>query len=335
MLAAGILLTVLILGLTGAFHRAPAAPAEVNTASPSESSSAPVASTADSNPEQEGSPDNAVAAGAEPQAPGDISRAIYIVQVETDEDHQRYRLGTAWAISPQKLITSGAVAAGVQALRKVASTARVVSADGMRSLTVRSIRLHPGYESAMEDAGDAQSEAEGLRLELEQRSADVDSLTEQLITAEEKRYQAYERQTGVDLALLEVDGAMPHSLPVAKSSERPLKLGSRMRLAGFPFEEEDFIVDPDHSSSLETRDATVGTAPHGHTAGPAYWRIRTGADLGSDNWSGSPVIDSTGGVVGVYSRPTPPPPGRPPPETWILHDVADAEGLTALGENRP
>jgi hypothetical protein len=268
-----------------------------------------------------------------PSAAGELFDALYLVQVVADGNQQVYRLGTAWAIAPRRLITSGAVAAGLQSLHDVAPLARVASASGKQTLTIRSFKLHPAYEAAIKEGADAQGEAEGLRLELERSGADVDSLSERLIAAEERRFQAFERQTGVDLAWLEVEGDLTGMLQVANADAIPIKVGNRLRLVGFPFPADDFIVDPDHPPAVSSIDATVRTAPGGRSEARSYWRIRTSADLGLDNWSGGPVVDATGRVVGIYSRPTPPPPGRAPPETWIMHDVTDSHGLAAFGES--
>jgi hypothetical protein len=58
--------------------------------------------------------------------------------------------------------------------------------------------------------------------------------------------------------------------------------------------------------------------------------IRCQAPLSGQNWAGSPIVNSAERVVGVYSRPTPPPfeaPDRPTPET---HDVVEIDKLQAL-----
>jgi len=331
LLAAGILLTVVILNLSGAFRRDASEKAASGSGHPAESSV--TSSGVPASPDAPSTTTSGETASSQPSSGVELSDSLYLVQVVAEGNQQIFRLGTAWAITPRKLITSGAVAAGMQALRDVAPTARVASADGKQTLAIRSFKLHPAYESALKEATHAQGEAEGLRLELEKPQADVNALTERLIAVEERRFQAFERQTGVDLALLEVDGDLPHPLSVAKPQSRTLKVGNRVRLGGFPFKPDDFIVDPDLSSPVSTVDATVGTVTNGSSSRPSYWRIRTGTDLGSDNWSGGPVVDATGRVVGTYSRPTPPPPGRAPPETWILHDVADIEGLSAFGES--
>jgi hypothetical protein len=61
--------------------------------------------------------------------------------------------------------------------------------------------------------------------------------------------------------------------------------------------------------------------------------IKCQESLAGQNWSGSPVLNSTGRVVGIYSRPTPPPfeaVDRPAPAT---HDVVEIEKLRELLPN--
>src|SRR5262249_51236845 len=150
---------------------------------PAESSAAPTGGTVS----QEVTPVTTSGETASSKSPAvvELSDSLYLVQVVTDGNQQIYRLGTAWAITPRKLITSGAVAAGMQALRDVAPKARITSAKGTQTLAIRSFNLHPAYEAALKEATDAQAEAEGVRLELEKPQANVNALTERLIAAEE------------------------------------------------------------------------------------------------------------------------------------------------------
>jgi len=60
------------------------------------------------------------------------------------------------------------------------------------------------------------------------------------------------------------------------------------------------------------------------------WSSSARSRWAGQNWSGSPILNSAGRVVGVYSRPTPPPfeaADRPAPAT---HDVVEIEKLRIL-----
>jgi hypothetical protein len=322
LIAAGTLLALFVLWVTGGFQprvanrpdAASTGPAE--TAGPDSGNPSAQPSTAT---DSRGQPSSNPAAGREQEA------ALYLVLASAGDDGPTYQLGTAWAVSKQQLITSGAIAAGLEAVADVAPRARVVSPESKRSFVIRAKRIHPQYQAAMAEAARAQNEAEGLRLDLEQLKdpARIDALTEKLIAAEERRFEALERQVDCDLAVLEIEGESAHALPVGGAGGTALKAGNKIMLHGVPFRQEDYLADPDSVVPSVAVAGSVFVAPKGNDRSPRRWVLRCSKDFGTENWSGAPVLDSRGQVMGVYSRPTPPPPDREDTPAVMTHDIRD------------
>jgi hypothetical protein len=325
LLAAGTLLAVFVFWLSGTFQRQTAG--EPND---SNENSDVVAADVEGNSETRSSTGGrspAAAAGtAEPNA------AVYLVTVVAGNDGATYRLGTAWAVSKRQLITSGAIAAGLESLADVAPRSRVVSPQGGQSFSIRSRRLHPRYQAALQESRRAQSDAESVRLDLEKvkNQSQIDTLTEKLIAAEERRYQALERQVDCDLALLEIDGELPKTLAIAGQGVSPLKAGSKVTLCGVPFKQQDYVADPDAVLRSVTAPGNLLAGAMAASNAPRRWLVRCAREFGSENWSGAPVLDSRGQVVGVYSRPTPPPPGRDELPAIVTHDITDVSAALEL-----
>jgi hypothetical protein len=257
--------------------------------------------------------------------------ALCLVVVKHPDGGQVFQLGTAFALASGRLVTSGAVASGLLGLKADFRTVWVRSMASQTDMEVTGIRLHPEYAKAFDDARRAQQESEAFRDKISRGEAGDNSkeLTEMLAAIDERVFVAYERQASFDVAVLETSARLPGTLALADGGKT--SPGMRLSLWGVPFALTDYLVDPE-------RGATAAPAPASllmrlkpaNDESLARLVVKCQDSLAGQNWSGSPVLNSAGRVVGVYSRPTPPPfeaADRPPPTT---HDVVEIEKLRVL-----
>lgn len=255
---------------------------------------------------------------------------VCLVIVKLPEGEQVFQLGTAFAMAPGRLVTSGAVAVELRGHQSRSRTgwARSISADS--DFEIASIRAHPEYIKAVEQAHELHQEDETLRDKITRGEAgdDRDALARALTDIDERLIAAYERQVSFDIAVLELTGSSPE-LPALAAAGRSPPAGARLSVWGLPFGKNgDVFVDPERMARVVHASATVLLRSNpANDRALARLVVRCQENLAGQNWSGSALVNSTGHVVGVYSRPTPPPvegTDRPPPET---HDIVEIEKL--------
>lgn len=269
-----------------------------------------------------------------------VADALYLVLLQHPDQPQVYQLGTAWAVAPRQLVTSGAIVQAVETLRETLPRAFLRSPGVSREFAIVGLRKHPEYRRAVDAEAAARAEADALRTELEQAEpSDQDALTAKLVAAEERRYQALERQVHFDLGILEVDRDLPHQLSSAPLAPDSPRVGARLTLHGLPFPMREILADPDTLTPPMSVPATVvlrQLLPDSRE--PARLLVRTQRDLAGENWSGSPVVNAAGRVVGIYSRPTPPPFNEdetPQVPTVPTHDIAEIARLREFAAEIP
>jgi hypothetical protein len=257
--------------------------------------------------------------------------ALCLVVVKHPDGGQVFQLGTAFAVAPGRLVTSGAVASGLQGLKADFRTVWARSMSAQADLEVTGIRLHPEYAKAFDDARRAQQESEAFRDKISRGEAGDNSkeLTEKLSAIDERVFAAYERQASFDVAVLETSARLPGTLAMADGGKT--SPGTRLSLWGVPFAPTDYLVDPERGAiAAHTPASLLMRLKPANDESLARLVIKCQESLAGQNWSGSPILNSAGRVVGVYSRPTPPPfeaADRPPPAT---HDVVEIEKLRVL-----
>jgi hypothetical protein len=257
--------------------------------------------------------------------------ALCLVIVKHPDGGQVFQLGTAFAVEPGRLVTSGAVASGLSGLKADFRTAWVRSLAAKADVEVTGIRLHPQYASAVDDARRAQQESDALRDKISRGEAGDNSneLVRTLTAIDERVFAAYERQASFDVAVLETSGRLPAALALAESAAAAP--GTKLSLWGVPFALADYLVDPERGAvSAHTSASVLMRLKPSNDESLARLVIKCQESLGGQNWSGSPVLNSTGRLIGIYSRPTPPPfdaADRPAPAT---HDVVEVGKLREL-----
>lgn len=258
-----------------------------------------------------------------------------MVRLRAPDQPQTFQLGTAWAISKRRLVTSAAIVTGVRDLQNKLPLVTVFQPGLKLDAQVVSSRVHPQYEPAWRDANAARSEVEQLERELvdpadPNRLADANRLNEiktQRIAVEERLYQAASRLVAHDVAVLEVSRDLPASLALS-DRVTTISPASRVTLATFPlrFQSQDHLVDPEQPPQLvEATGRLMNRVPLDSHPTAGWWRLNVSTDLAEQNCSGSPVLNSRNQVVGLYSRPTPPDRIQPTPSA--IHDITEIDRL--------
>jgi hypothetical protein len=249
----------------------------------------------------------------EPAAPTieRLTDAVYLVLLSAPDRDQTYRLGTAWAVDKRRLVTSAAVGQGVLQLREQLPHVTVRKGGEATGMAISQVRIHPEFQRIAEEVTAAQSELdalqEGLAEEVGAEPADVDDETRnKLAAAQEKLLQSLQQQLDFDLAVIEVDRDLPMTLRVAANSSA-VRPGASVRLLGFPFPVDEFLVDPEALLEATAGTGQVQAKVDSDAKGVQRWLVKFRDVKSADNWSGAAVVNSGGEIIGVYSRPTPPP----------------------------
>lgn len=263
--------------------------------------------------------------------PVNLNGALYLVMVKDPRQEQIYQLGTAWASAKRTLVSSAGIVVAVEELRDVLPNATVNSPNLKKELEIIGMTVHPEYRRAAAEAKAAQQEAESLRLELEQNKTpdQINPIAEKIVAAEERRFQALERMVFYDVGILEVKDELAVLLPIAGGDAAIPRPGSSILLAGVPFPMQSYQVDPANLTQPSNAKGNVQAHSQADGNSPAARRIllKCTKDLASQNWSGSPILNAAREVIGVYSRPTPPPLDPKSPTIPNLHDAAEIERL--------
>ena len=262
----------------------------------------------------------------------EIGAALYVVVIKSPDHDEMYRLGNAWAVSPTALVTSAAIGMAIEDSKSTFPVIKVQTLDTKREFEATAIKVHPAYGPADSAAKAAVTELEGMQAEIENApdKMQVEQLTQRRLNAEERLFHAFETQVAFDLAVIEVKGPLPKSLEIAHRAEP--KAGTGVWLAGFPFGNDEFLVDREQPGRARGLKGSVFLRqPLPQSPEPAArLLVKFAIDLTGQNCAGCPIVNAAGKVVAVYSRPTPPIPsddGDMPPPT---HDVSDISHLKAL-----
>lgn len=231
-------------------------------------------------------------------------RSLYAVYVQDSFRVQRFRLGTAWAVAPGRLVTSGAVAMAIDELKKSRLKPVVYLAGDVREIPVTKTYVHPAYRRAADDAAAARKELDAAVPEADSSEDKPEAAadTSKQDAARAALARAYATQAGCDLGLLET-GVLPS--PVLSWDSRPQALpeGERFVVVGLPFKIDDYrpanVSEAHRAARRDGRGVSAGSESSGSP------RLRFDAPAMSvppENWSGSPVLNAAGRVCGVYSR---------------------------------
>jgi hypothetical protein len=243
-------------------------------------------------------------ATAKPATASDLQRFLYAVLVQDAAGEQQFRLGTAWVVSPRRLATSGAIVMAIEELQKSGLTASVSPATGAAPIKLTGTRAHPAYRQAFQEAATAREQletAKAARNSSKNRKASGNLTEKGVELALARLGRAYMAQADCDVGVLNVDQPLLHLLTPSFSA--PVAADERLRLAGLPFLADDYrAAEPAPADRVEQYTFTIAPGAGGKLD-PSHLTLDFSGDLARRNWSGSPILNSTGQVVGIYSRP--------------------------------
>jgi hypothetical protein len=208
-------------------------------------------------------------------------------------------------VSSNRLVTSGAVVLAIEELQKSDLVAVVLPAGGGDELRVTGMQVHAAYRDAFQEAFAARRQLEktgkGAGTSPKESTAGGTAPNNDRISAQARLDRAYASQARYDVGLLEVDDVLHHVL--APLFAAPVTVNERLRLAGLPFPIDHYRAsDPGPADRVEQY--TFAIAPEaGRKFDPSQFTLDFSGDLARRNWSGSPILNSDGKVVAIYSRP--------------------------------
>jgi hypothetical protein len=244
------------------------------------------------------------AASTQPAAFSNPEQFLYTVVVRDADEEQPFRLGTAWAVAAQRLVTSAAVALAIEDLQTAGLTVVVARADGANEISVTGIRVHPAYRQAFDEAGAARVQLDAARPDppsSKKRKPAEGAPADETKTAQARLDRAYAAQAQNDIGVLEVEQRLLHLLK--PSFVAPVTAGERLRLAGLPFPVDDYrAAEAGAAGRIEQYSFTLAPGTGGKFD-PRNLTLDFSGALAHRNWSGSPILNAAGKVVAVYSRP--------------------------------
>ena len=203
--------------------------------------------------------------------------SLFQVVMQNEAGTQRIQVGTAWAASPQHLVTSAAVATVINTLQKKGMIPIAVQLPQDESLAIKRVRIHPAYPKyAVESNNKNEKRASVAR-------------------AAQLRY---------NLAVLDLDLFQPREnfLPFAN---RPLKTTreTTYTMVGFPFVNlgtkppKTWEAIPLQEAPSRKLAPTVSNQTRDHVL-----TIKFSPNTIEQDWSGSPVLNKENQVIGVYAQ---------------------------------
>ena len=260
----------------------------------------------------------------------DLKQALYCLELRTADGRRTVQVGSAWAVAPRRLVTSGDAARAIAKLQINFPSAFARHTESGQEFEIKGMQFHPQYEAAASRLDQARRTInEQLEKYKQTMDGEVHKKIEELVhRLDSEIIAAADECVNVNVATLELDKETAVTLPWV--SNPVMKIGQRVTLVGHPLPRDNQLVDPDHPVPVHQ---VVGGLQHTELtqrpAVPARCLARFEESLKSQNWSGSPVLNSEGAVLGMYVRNTPPLPGAPL-TSISTHDVTVLDGVRDL-----
>ena len=264
-----------------------------------------------------------------PAMPASATDSVYAVLVASEDRQQVYQVGTAWAVSPQRLVTAGAVVLAVEKLRQNLG-AVLVRHPATKSDFFVAERAHPKFVELVANANQLQTQLIELDRQLEKATdaAEKQTLEQKLQELDLQLIAQLREAMYFDIDILEVRDRLPH---VLSQADTPPTKGQRLRLLGVPFPEDEQLLNPDRPPQhREVSGQLLALLPEIESASSPVVFNAALKDLQGQQWSGAPVLNSAGQVVAVFSRLAPPDIKGPPDPKQLRPHATDIRALREL-----
>ncbi len=271
------------------------------------------------------------------EKPFDVNRALYSILLKTPEG-QTFQLGTAFAVSPSTLLTTASV---IEQMRELGSSQLMMKAFAYSPVTKQEYELdaakttlHPEFSKTKQNLLSAETKMNELEQQLQQASDEkmAESIIEKLTAQAEERYQLLEHRFYYDVGAIALSTKVDDFLNIKSDGVNPIS-GTKVQLAGIPVEQNQEMLDPNAPPAIIQSKGQVFAMNASPTdSNVKRLIIKCERDISGLSFPGSPVLNSSGEVLGIYARPTPPPfEPRPETSTVTTHDVTSGDRIKELG----
>jgi len=258
-------------------------------------------------------------------------------------------IGSAAAVKDRRLLTSGGIVTEVRRALAESWDVFVYNPVTKKELRVVAATPHPEFDAAVAEFQNAESEFNSLREQLEAlqkppeepgkkdgaggaapkkdkgeatpppsepatppkvpTKEELLKIIQRLRDLEDRMLQAKELEIHFDVGVLDVDGTLPATIPLAPAGELPV-MSSSLRLLGVPGDPKSpEVIRSELTSTTEAAGRYKERPPLIKAKGVTNQSLvlRNAADeSGAKNWSGGALLDVSGRLTAVFSRPTPP-----------------------------
>jgi hypothetical protein len=226
--------------------------------------------------------------------------ALYAVILADEMESERYRLGTACAVGPHRLLTCASIVAAADQLADRFPKLLVVSADNDRQYQVRLRKRHPQYDAALAAANELKRRfAPPAELD-ETQPTDTPAPSEQeLASFRERAAKLIDQMLATDLAILEVDQPLPYLLDV---DSQPPAASEPLQLIGLPHDNEVLFFSaetPLECVCVPAQLVDARTLPQPTPEGSLL--VRSATEQQKQSWTGSALLNERGNLVGLYA----------------------------------
>ncbi len=295
-------------------------------------------------PNEERSIDEKPETTAAPEKTFDVDRSLYAILLRTSEG-QTFHLGTAFAVSNKHLASTASVIRAMQKLTAENSSMKAFAVSPMTQqeldLSGAKKTLHPEFSQTIRKLVAVEEKMSQLQQQLEQ-AADAQAakpIEDQLTEQAEERYQILEHRFFYDVGVIETSATAEESadhLQITPATGNPA-IGTTILLAGIPVQQNKEMVDPAAPPGpMQSKGQVFALVPSPTNPQADRLIVKCERDISGSYFPGSPVLNAADEVVGIYSRPTPPPFGADPEAATVTtHDLMSIDRLREMSLNLP
>lgn len=238
-----------------------------------------------------------------------LAKALFVIVCADAQRKTPFRVGTGFAIDEQRVATSAAVIQAIEELeRNGFPEVFLFSPATGEEIGIVSMTVHPRFAAANAVALEAQQEHDGLfdELELQPPTPEAfEAVKAQLVAARSRALEAIDQKTTYDVAIVKVNRRRSHWLP-RSDSDGALRPNQKLSVVGYAFDVQDPYFERHASLDPDTMPSRASQWVRSTEGSAARMVAKADPRQGEYAYLGSPVLNSEGQVVGIYSRPTPP-----------------------------
>ncbi|APZ95550.1 FHA domain-containing protein [Fuerstiella marisgermanici] len=214
----------------------------------------------------------------------DAAEAIFVVFCRESESRTPFRVGTAFVINDGRVVTSASVIYSLRKLMKSSFTdPTLYSPTRKRWIAISQMRVHPKFEEI---------------------TTQVDALP---VTTENQKTMValLKLRTAFDVGYFDIDEKLQVGLSLRDENLRP---GQKLRVIGYPFDVNDPFFDASIPIKVEQLTVRADSLQFSNGVAAASLSARVDdhqTDQTNLAFIGSPILDASDLVIGLYVRPTP------------------------------